>query len=108
MPSRKQKLSVYLTEDEYQNIKASAQRAGLSFSRFAKMVCLGMPIKSLEAKQSVLELIHFRADLGRLGGLLKMWLANKDNSAIDARRVLREIEARQEEMKRAIKNLERI
>jgi hypothetical protein len=106
MPSQKQKLSVYLSRDEYQGIKKNAGRAGLSFSRFAKMVCLGEQVKSLEAQEAILELLRFRADLGRLGGLLKLWLADKDRHATEARRILRELESNQKKIWQAIQNLE--
>lgn len=71
MPSKKPRLTVYLTEEELRGIEASAARAGISLSTFAKLVCTGLPVPTLEHKQAVQEIIKARADLGRLGGLLK-------------------------------------
>jgi hypothetical protein len=56
-------------------ISESAARAGLSLSTFAKRVCIGFPVPSLENKQAVQEIIKARADLGRLGGLFKQAIA---------------------------------
>jgi hypothetical protein len=53
MPSKKKRLPVYLTQEEYGQIAASAARAGISLSTFAKRVCTGMAVPSLEHKQAV-------------------------------------------------------
>ncbi len=106
MPSKKKKLSVYLSDDEYQEIRQSADKAGISFSRFAKMMCMGQTIKSIEAQRVIIELVKVRADMGRLGGLLKLWLTDKDNHATDVRMLLRELEAGQRAINRQIKELE--
>ena len=101
MPSKKKRLPVYLTDEEHASISASAARAGISLSAFAKRVCTGMPVQSLEHKQAVQEVIKARADLGRLGGLFKSALADGLCSEHDLRRLLREIEAGQRELKAA-------
>ena len=72
MPSKKKRLPVYLTDEEHAAISASAAKAGISLSTFAKRVCTGMPVPSLEHKQAVQDIIKARADLGRLGGLLEV------------------------------------
>ena len=65
------------------------------------MVCTGFPVPSLEHKQAVQEIIKARADLGRLGGLLKSALAGGRGPEHELRRLLRELEAGQREMKAA-------
>lgn len=101
MPSKKPRITVYLTPEEHAAISASAARAGISLSTFAKRVCTGMPVQSIEHKQAVQEVIKARADLGRLGGLLKSALADGNWHEHDLRRLLREIEAGQSELKAA-------
>ena len=101
MPSKKRRLPVYLTDEEHAAISASAARAGISLSTFAKRVCIGMAVPSLEHKQAVQEVIKARADLGRLGGLLKSALADDSCHEHNLRRLLREIEAGQRELKAA-------
>ena len=105
MPSKKLRLTVYLSLEEHAAVVASASRAGLSLSTFAKRVCTGMPVPSLEHKQAVLDILKTRADLGRLGGLLKQALGEGKGPEHELRRLLREIEARQIELKTAAKNI---
>jgi len=106
MPSEKAVLKTYLTPEEYKIIQEHADRAGLSLSTFAKRVCLGQPTPSLEKQHLRRDLLKINADLGRLGGLFKLCLSEKDTPIqalqMEVRRVLREIEARQRELKAAI------
>ncbi len=105
MPSKKLRLTVYLSPEEHAVIAASASKAGLSLSTFAKRVCTGIPVPSLEHKQAVLDILKARADLGRLGGLLKQALGESKGPEHELRRLLREIEARQVELKAAAGNI---
>lgn len=100
MPSKKKRLPVYLADAEYEQIAASASRAGISLSTFAKRVCLGMPVPSLEHKQAVQDIIKARADLGRLGGLLKLAISEGNDKAA-LQRLLREIDHTMRELKAA-------
>lgn len=106
MPSKKAVMKAYLTPEEYEKIMESADRTGLSLSTFAKRVCLGLPVPSLENQKARRELLRVNADLGRLGGLFKLCLSEKDGTLValhqEARRVLREIEARQRELKAVV------
>jgi len=106
MPSKKAVLKTYLTPEEYKRIQEHADRAGLSLSTFAKRVCLGQPTPSLEKQHARRDLLKVNADLGRLGGLFKLCLSETDTPIramhLEVRRVLREIEARQRELKAAI------
>ena len=101
MPSKKPRITVYLTPEEHAAIAASAARAGISLSAFAKRVCTGMPAPTLEHKQAVQDILKARADIGRLGGLLKSALAEGKGPEHELRRLLRELEAGQREMKAA-------
>ncbi len=68
-------LKSYLTSEEYAAISASAHRAKLSVSAFARRVCLGQEVNSLIDLEAVLLVKNSKADLGRLGGLLKKHLS---------------------------------
>ena len=109
MPSKKTVLKTYLTPEEYEKIMESADRIGLSLSTFAKRVCLGLPVPSLENQKARRELLKVNADLGRLGGLFKLCLSEKDRPLValhqEVRRVLWGIEARQRELKAAIASI---
>lgn len=100
MPSKKPRITVYLSPEEHAEISASAARAGISLSKFAKLVCTGMAVPTLEHKQAVQEIIKARADLGRLGGLFKQAIA-ADSDKITLQRLLREVDAGMRELKTA-------
>lgn len=71
MPSKKKALRVYLSDEEHRHLAAQSSRTRLSMSTYAKRLILGYEIKSGLDQQAVLELIRLKAELGRLGGLLK-------------------------------------
>ena len=76
MPSPNKKLvKSYLTPEEYRQVNESATKAGLSVSTFIRRVCLGHKVSSTVDHQAVLALAKANADLGRLGGLFKMFLS---------------------------------
>ena len=75
MPSRKKIIRMYVGDDEYALIFRVAKRAGLSLSTFAKRVCLGQEVKSLEYAHVRHDLRSLRGELGKIGGLFKQLLA---------------------------------
>ena len=95
MPSKKQRITVYLEPEAYSQIQTSAQRAGLSLSTFCKRVCIGTPVPGLEHRQAVKDILKASADLGCLGGLFKLTLSSapegQDRNTLQ--RLLREIES---------------
>ena len=104
MPSKKQRITVYLDSGEYNSIQASAQRAGISLSAFCKRVCIGIPVPSMEHQQAVRDILKASADLGRLGGLLKLALS-EGGDTITLPRLLREIDMGQKELKAAARKV---
>jgi len=70
----KKPIRAYLSPGEYSAIQKMAKNAGISVSRFLREVSLGGQVRSFEYEDFKLELLKTRADLGRLGGLLKMAL----------------------------------
>lgn len=95
-------IKVYCLPEEKEHIEAQAKRAGMSAARYLREVGLGYKIKGVVDCEQVRELARINGDLGRLGGLLKLWLtddvrtAQFGESTILA--VLSKIEATQEEM----------
>jgi len=85
-------MKVYVTPEEYREVIESADRACLSVSTYVRRVCLGMPTPTFEKQKAVRELLGVNADLGRLGGLLKMWLMDEDRNQREAERLLRELQ----------------
>lgn len=75
-------LRVPVLPEEEDAIKANAKAAGLTIAAYLRNVGLGYEIKGVLDQQAVAELAKVNADLGRLGGLLKMWLKNDERLAM--------------------------
>jgi mobilization protein NikA len=92
---RGERLKVNLTSAERAAVEESAAATGRSLSSFLRDVALGFTPKSNLDLQAVEVLVRTNADLGRLGGLLKLWLTERPGqgaSPMDVRRLLKEIE----------------
>ena len=98
MPSKKQRITVYLGPEEYKRIQESAMRAKLPLSTFCKRVCIGTPVPSMEHRQAVNDVLKASADLGRLGGLLKRALS-EGGDKIALSKLLQEIDVGQNALK---------
>ena len=108
-PKRKQRvIKVYALPEEYEVILENAKAAGLDLSVFLRRVGAGIPVSSAIDRTQIVELSKVNADLGRLGGLLKLWLTDQEKRSgmeMDIRQVLRDIEVLMGEMKDALKRL---
>jgi hypothetical protein len=97
-----QPIKVYCYPDERQTIEQQANSTGLSKSSYLLRVGMGYPIRSIVDHHQVEELVKINGDLGRLGGLLKLWLSNeKSVGGIDARTIrdtLKKIDRTQDQM----------
>ena len=97
-----QPIKVYCFPDERQTIEQQAHSTGLSKSSYLLRVGMGYPIRSIVDNYQVEELVKINGDLGRLGGLLKLWLSNgKPAPGIDARTIretLKKIDRTQDQM----------
>ncbi len=102
---REHPLKTFVSPDERLTIETNAQAAGLTVSSYLKGAALNHPISSTADQQAFLALLKVNADLGRLGGLLKLWLSTRPGQGakvIDVRRLLRDIEETQQRMRTAI------
>jgi hypothetical protein len=77
-PTRKRgrHLRVPVLPDEEAVIKRQAAAAGLSVAAYLRNVGMGYQIKGVLDHRRVDDLARINGDLGRLGGLLKLWLTN--------------------------------
>ncbi|AGS40913.1 conjugal transfer transcriptional regulator TraJ [Cycloclasticus zancles] len=95
-------IKVYCLPEEKLRIEAQAERAGMSAARYLREVGQGYQIKGVVDFEQVRELARINGDLGRLGGLLKLWLTDDVRTAQFGQStilaVLSKIEATQEEM----------
>ena len=103
-PTRKDSTPIYVwvTPDEKSQIEALAQATGHKTSAYLRNIGLGYPLKSILDHKRVEELARINGDLGRLGGLLKLWLTNVRRTAqfgeSTIRALLSKIEVTQDEM----------
>lgn len=72
MPHQGKTIKVYINDEEYNKIKESAELYGESVSGFLKKMGLGAPFIRSTDLTAVHELHKIIADLGRVGGLLKI------------------------------------
>ena len=102
-------IKVYCLPDERALIEENAKRAGMSVARYLREVGQGYQIKGVLDYQHVRELVRVNGDLGRLGGLLKLWLTDDVRTArfTDATilALLSKIEATQDEMTRLMRSV---
>ena len=78
---RRQHLRVPVFPEEKDEIEANAKRAGVSVARYLRDVGQGYQIKGVMDYEYVRELVRVNGDLGRLGGLLKLWLTDDPRTA---------------------------
>jgi hypothetical protein len=98
---RQRPLKVWVTTTERTEIEQRAAGAGLSVSAYLRASGMNHPLRSVYDLAAVEELAKVGADLGRLGGLLKLWLATKRGEgapALDIDRLLTETRELQQKM----------
>ncbi|MCS3416877.1 hypothetical protein M2399_002211 [Pseudomonas sp. BIGb0450] len=68
-------IEVWVNDEEKELITARASEAGLSRSGYLRAVGLNYPIRSVVDLAAVADLAKVNGDLGRVAGLLKLWLS---------------------------------
>jgi hypothetical protein len=98
-PTRKEStpIVVRVTPDEKAAIEEFSRQTGRSMSAYLRMLGLGYQPKCLVDNDRVMELAKINGDLGRLGGLLKLWLTNDVRTAQFGESTLRAALARIED-----------
>ena len=95
-------LRVPVLPAEEAQIKRLAAAAGLPVAAYLRRVGLGYRLPGILDHRRVEELARINGDLGRLGGLLKLWLTNDERTAAfgeaTIRAVLAKIANTQDEM----------
>ncbi len=80
-------IKVWVTEDERADIERLAASANLSLSAYLRTAGLNQRVRSIIDIEAVTELAKVNGDLGRVAGLLKLWLAEKRGIGADPRHV---------------------
>jgi len=73
---RDKKLRVPVLPIEEAEIKSKATDAGLTVAEYLRNLGLGYQVLSIVDSRQVDSLLKINGDLGRLGGLIKLWLTN--------------------------------
>ncbi len=74
---RGRRIDVWVTPEEEAEIAEMAEQAGMSRSAYLRSVGLNQPIRSVLDLKAVADLAKVNGDLGRVAGLLKLWLAER-------------------------------
>jgi hypothetical protein len=93
---RTQAIAVWVRPAERAKIQRLAASSGLSMSVYLKTLGLAYEPKSVLDAERVGDLLKACGDLGRLGGLLKLWLLEKPGQGASAEQVRRLLEQIQE------------
>lgn len=100
---RGRRIEVWLTTDEKRALADAAAQAGLSASAFLRVAGLNLPIHAKADVEAAEKLVKVAADLGRFGGLLKLWLSERRDQgapAVQVSHVLNETRALQQKIMR--------
>ncbi|CUV66180.1 DNA transfer system protein TraJ [Sulfurovum sp. enrichment culture clone C5] len=77
-------LTIKVTEEELKKLHKQAQNCGMKLSMYLRSLGLNYPINSIIDQMTLNELLKAKGDLGRMGGLFKMWLTNNDKKQATA------------------------
>lgn len=104
-------IKVYCLPEERGRIEENAKSAGMSLSAFLLAVGQGYRVQGVTDYERARELARINGDLGRLGGLLKLWLTDDVRTARFGEdtilRLLGRIEATQDEMAQVMRSIVR-
>jgi hypothetical protein len=102
-------IGVRATPDEKSKLKLRADAFGISMGELCRQSIFNSTPKSKTDQSAISELAISRADLGRLGGLLKGWLAGTFPQGVptpqtqpDVVKLLRQIDAAQKQVLEAV------
>ena len=99
------RIDVWADAEELAEISKRCEALRLSRSEYLRNLGLGYQPKGQFDQEAIRELVKLHADQGRLGGLLKLWLSEKQGqcaSTSEVRSVLQQIESLQMELARLV------
>ncbi|ENE6227928.1 TPA: conjugal transfer transcriptional regulator TraJ [Escherichia coli] len=94
-------IKVYCLPDEKAQIQENAEASGLSVASFIRKVAMGYQVESIVDIEQVVELSR----LGRLGGLLKLWLANDPRTVDFSPSLIKTLLAKIESTRQELRNI---
>jgi hypothetical protein len=94
---RERPLRVVVSPSERRQIEEKAKATALTVSSYLRATGLGTHLRSVYDHKAVVELCGVAGDLGRLGGLFKLYLSRYPGDR-EHRRLLQSIEAKLKEL----------
>ena len=91
-----------MNNDEKAELADRAAQSGLSLSAYMKAAGLNAPIRARADLSAVADLVRVNGDLGRVAGLLKLWLAEKRGQGarpVDVEAMMKDFRALQDEVR---------
>lgn len=98
-------IKVYCLPEEKAQIQENAEASGLSVASFIRKVAMGYQVECMVDIEQVVELSRVNADLGRLGGLLKLWLANDPRTVDFSPSLMKTLLAKIESTRQELRNI---
>lgn len=102
-------ISIRMTDEEKKKIDKLAKQTALSRSKYIRLTAQGVVPRSQLDHSVVYELGKLHADIGRTGGLLKMWLSRNEDMGVhhklDVQHLVAEITALKQQIKSAVEKL---
>ena len=98
---RQKPFKVYVSAHDRDEIAGRAAATGLSVSEYLRIVGVNGQIRSVYDHNAVIQLSRVNGDLGRVGGLLKIWLTERPGegaSAAELRRLYDETKSLQQQI----------
>jgi hypothetical protein len=95
-------LRVPVLPEEETAIKKNAAQSGLTVATFLRNIGIGYEVRGIVDNQQVLKMLAINGDLGRLGGLIKLWLTNDERVAMVGTTTLLKVLARIETNQQAL------
>lgn len=69
-------IKVFVSSEEWDELVARSDQSGMSLSSYLRAAGLNHPVRSVYDLRAVADLGKVNGDLGRVAGLLKLWLAD--------------------------------
>lgn len=91
-----------MNNEEKAELAARAAQTSLSLSAYMKAAGLNAPIRARADLSAVADLVRVNGDLGRVAGLLKLWLAEKRGQGappVEVETTMKEFRALQDEVR---------
>lgn len=105
MPTKRNLIKVYGTDEEKARITEVAAQTKLSVSQFLLRLGVGYPIPSpadFAAWESLRDLLKVNADLARLGNLLKLAVDERPDDAAEFAKLIDSIKSTQADLKSCV------